>query len=213
MEITHQKSKIQAGVYLVLNPAMEESVLISKLEQLLPFDISAIQIWDNFQEGQDSQEFVRKIYKLCSAYNTPLLINNKWEYLKQFPLAGVHFDEIPTNFNQIKSEIGTDFIMGITCGNDLSKIEWAAHKKIDYISFCSIFPSSSSETCELVDFEIIKIARTIFKNPMFLAGGISHENMHKLSALPYDGVAVISGIMNVKNPVKALQQYHQKLQK
>lgn len=202
-----KRNKVSGGIYLVIDPSMNKTALLQKLEEALSADISVVQIWDNWQHVIDKEEAIREICSLCHQYQVPVIINNDWGLLKSFPLDGVHFDEIPEDYDQIKLGIGRDFISGITCNNDLSIIEWADRNQLNYISFCSIFQSSTSNSCELVSFDNIQRARQITSLPIFLAGGIQLNNMQKLQELNYDGVALVSGIMSAENPAQVTKQY------
>ena len=208
-----RKLTIDCGIYLIIDPSMDEEILFSKLNLIVQEKIAAIQIWDNFKENQNIEELLLKIYAKTSLHNIPLLINNRWEILKQIPLDGIHFDEIPENFNQIKKEINRDFITGITCNNDLSTIEYAEKHLYDYISFCSMFPSKTANSCELVSFETVQKAKNIFSGKIFLAGGIDLNTIENLDKLDYDGIAVVSGIMSADNPSETIKKYQQKIKK
>jgi thiamine-phosphate pyrophosphorylase len=212
MEIMKRQT-IQSGIYLIIDPSMEEEILFAKLNLIVKEKIAAIQVWDNLKKEQNIEELLLKIYEKASANNIPIIINNRWELLKQIPLDGIHFDEIPENFNDIKKEINRDFIAGITCNNELSIIEYAEKHQFDYISFCSMFPSKTANSCELVDFETVQKAKNIFSGKIFLAGGIDLSNIENLSQLNYDGIAVVSGIMSAENPSENIKMYHQKIKK
>jgi len=206
-----KRQTIQSGIYLIIDPSMEEEILLSKLNFIVKEKIAAIQVWDNFKDNQNIEELLLKIYEKASANNIPIIINNRWELLKRIPLDGIHFDEIPENFNDIKKEINRDIIAGITCNNELSIIEYAEKHQFDYISFCSMFPSKTANSCELVDFETVQKAKNIFSGKIFLAGGIDLSNIENLSQLNYHGIAVVSGIMSAENPSETIKIYHQKI--
>jgi len=212
MEIMKRQT-IQSGIYLIIDPPMEQEILFAKLNLIVKEEIAAIQVWDNFKEDQNIEELLLKIDEKASPNNIPIIINNRWELLKQSPLDGIHFDEIPENFNDIKKEINRDFMVGITCNNELSTIEFAEKNQFDYISFCSMFPSQTANSCELVDFETVQKAKNIFSGKIFLAGGIDLSNIENLSQLNYDGIAVVSGIMSAENPSETIKKYHQKIKK
>jgi len=205
--------KIESGIYLIIDPSMDEEILFSKLNLIVKEKIAAIQIWDNFKDSQNIEELLLKIHQITSSHHIPLIINNRWEYLKQITLDGIHFDETPENFNQITKEIGRDFIIGITCNNEISTIEYAEKNQFDYISFCSMFPSKTANSCELVNFETVQKARNIFSGKIFLAGGIDLNTIKNLDELNYDGIAVVSGIMRAENPSETIRNYHQKIKK
>jgi len=208
-----KRQTIQSGIYLIIDPPMEQEILFAKLNLIVKEEIAAIQVWDNFKEDQNIEELLLKIDEKASPNNIPIIINNRWELLKQSPLDGIHFDEIPENFNDIKKEINRDFMVGITCNNELSTIEFAEKNQFDYISFCSMFPSQTANSCELVDFETVQKAKNIFSGKIFLAGGIDLSNIENLSQLNYDGIAVVSGIMSAENPSETIKKYHQKIKK
>lgn len=212
MEMMRNKN-IESGIYLIIDPSMDEEILFSKLNLILKEKIAAIQIWDNFKNNQNVEELLLKIYEKTSLNNIPLIINNRWEYLKQIPLNGIHFDEIPENLIEIKKEISSDFIIGVTCNNELSAIQDAEKNQLDYISFCSMFPSKTANSCELVNFETVQKAKSIFSGKIFLAGGIDLDNIKNLVELNYDGIAVVSGIMSAENPSETIKKYHQKIKK
>lgn len=207
------KQIIQQGIYLIIDPSMNEEILFGKLNIILKEKISAIQVWDNFNKDQNIEELLLNIHEKASLKNIPIIINNRWELLKQIPLNGIHFDEIPDDLNKIKEEINRDFIIGITCNNELSTIEYAEKHQFDYISFCSMFPSKTANSCELVNFETVEKAKSIFSGKIFLAGGIDLNNIKNLDVLKYDGIAVVSGIMNAENPSGTIKSYHQKIKK
>lgn len=211
MEIIKNRKTIKAGVYLVIDPAMDEAVLLKKLEDALQEEIAALQIWDHFLPHQNKAKLMEQISALGHKKNVPVLINNRWEYLKSTALDGVHFDQIPEHYNKIKQSVNRPFITGLTCNNDLSAVRWATENNIDYISFCSIFPSATDTSCELVNFDTIRETRRITSMPVFLAGGIKPENINKLNELDFEGVAVISGVMGADSPSQAIKTYSKQL--
>jgi thiamine-phosphate pyrophosphorylase len=146
---------------------------------------------------------------LAHQYKIPVLINQDITLINL--VDGIHFDEIPADFAQIKQTIYPNKIIGITCGNDFSKMEWAVENNLHYLSFCSVFPSKSVNTCELVSKEMISKTRAYTKMPIFLSGGIDLNNLDQLKETGLDGIAVISGIMATEQPEIAAAAYKQAL--
>ncbi|MGE9313150.1 thiamine phosphate synthase [Niabella sp. CJ426] len=206
------KRKIQGGVYLIIDPSMDQDVLLSTLKEIVREKIAAVQIWDNFSPDTNQPALIEQVLRLCHLQNIPVLINNQWELLKTMNLDGVHFDKAPGDIVQLKQQIGREVIAGITCNNDLSAVKWADENRLDYISFCSMFPSSTANSCELVSFDTVRKAIEITDIPIFLAGGINPENLPSLSALNYSGIAVVSGIMSAANPLAELKRYQKRIE-
>lgn len=207
---------ITGGVYLVLDPSMDRATLLHKLKEALEGGVRVLQVWNNWPDSFDlpaKQDLIRTIHAVASAYNVPLLINEEWELLKDTELAGVHFDNIPGDYEAIKAKVNRDFVCGITCGNDLEVIRWAEQNQLDYVSFCAMFPSNSAGSCEIVSPDTVKKAREITHIPFFLSGGVTTENISSLGDLNFAGVAVISGILNSESPQKSTSDYIQALNK
>ena len=202
------------GIYLVIDPAMPEEQVLSKLKAALAGGISIVQIWNNWPKNfvLDAKiGLIDQISALTKKYEVPLLINEEWGLVKKTPLNGVHFDAIPPDFKAIRADIGEHAIFGITCSNNLEIIQWAEENTCDYISFCAMYPSSSVSSCEIVSFETIKKAREITSKPIFLSGGINPQKIKNFKELNIQGVAVISGIMSAESPETETQAYRQAL--
>lgn len=204
---------MRKGIYIVVDPSMETDLLYRRVHAALQYPIAALQLWDNFMGKSELQrkEMVHKLCGICHPRDVPVLINNRWEDMLDTPLDGVHFDQIPNQMDQIRLRIAKPFITGITCTNDLHTVEWASANQITYLSFCSMFPSATATSCELVKHNTVIQTRALFDGPIYLAGGIRPENMGELDALPYDGVAVVSGIMNNEQPEQRIQNYLKQL--
>ncbi len=198
---------ISPGIYLVVDPSMEEKILLKKLKAIVKEEIAAVQIWDNFKHEQDVRQFINSICEICHPEDIPVLINNQWELLLNSTLDGVHFDYMPSNYDRIRKDVGRNFISGITLNNDLSLVKEVELQRMDYLSFCSVFSSSTSNSCDLVSFDTIKACKEMTNIPVFLAGGIKPENMQQLKTLSFEGVAVVSGIMSSDDPAGAVKKY------
>lgn len=204
------KKKIKPGVYIVVNPAQDKKEVLHRLTQLKDEEISAIQVWNNPDVEKMDEELIDGIIHLFKG-STPVLINNQWEMLKTHAFDGVHFDTIPDNYDEIISEVNRDFIKGVTLGNELDVVRKAEELNFDYLSFCSMFPSQTTDSCEIVRPETVKKCREMTGMPLFLAGGIRPDNVNLLSDLSFQGIAVISGIMSAESPKEALKEYQNQL--
>jgi thiamine-phosphate pyrophosphorylase len=201
--------QITGGIYLVVNPAMPVDVLLDKLAVALSGGIQVVQIWNNWPEGMDKLALIGSIAQLCAPYQVPLLINEEWQLLRQTTqLNGVHFDNVPTSFAAIKAAVGRPFLTGITSSDSTQNVIWAHENNLDYISFCSMFPSPSAGSCDIVMPATVRQARVITTLPIFVSGGITPENIISLKKeTPFDGVAVISGLLSADDPQQKVQEY------
>ena len=199
----------------MIEPTWELHILIPIIHKAIRGGANVFQVWNKWNEGQDKHQVIGEICAIAHAHDIPVFINEDWKLLTETALDGIHFDDPPDDLNAIRSCINRPFLSGITCGNDLKNVHWAENNTLSYISFCSMFPSSTAGACEIVDPETVKAARLITKLPIFLAGGITIENVAELGNTGMDGVAVFSAVMSAVDPEtisrtfkNLLNQYH-----
>ncbi|MCJ8211343.1 thiamine phosphate synthase [Mucilaginibacter sp. RS28] len=208
-----KSKKIDGGVYLVIDPGMQADELLFKLEQALKAGLAAVQIWNNWALDTDKLQLVAGVGRLCEVHRTPLIIDNDWELMLRCPeLDGVHFDNIPPDYAEIRKKISKPFLAGITCSGNLDVVQWAHDQQLDYISFCAMFPSASAGSCTIVMPETVTKARKLTGMPIFVSGGITPDNIYSLrQRAPFNGVAVISGIMSAVEPQTKVKLYQKAL--
>jgi thiamine-phosphate pyrophosphorylase len=201
------KRRIKGGLYLVVDPKPGISFVLPKINAALKGGIDIIQLWNNWEKDQSQTKFIKQVCNLAHQFDVPVIINENWALLKTLPLDGIHFDNVPKNWNEIKTQIDRPFLTGLTCGNDQKPIEWAPQNNLDYISFCSMFPSSTANSCELIKSETVCNTRRITSIPIFVAGGITRETIPKLYSLGINGIAVASAIMKAEDPEVAAKKF------
>ncbi|HTE27891.1 thiamine phosphate synthase [Flavitalea sp.] len=201
--------KPEGGVYLVIDPSIQKDLLVTRLEAALQGGISAVQIWNRWSVTSGKSEIITTICSLCKPYYVPAFINEDYLLLQTHPaLDGIHFDKIPHDYPAIKRLVGRSFSAGITCGNDFNIIDWAMRNELDYVSFCSMFPSSSAGSCEIVTPSIIQKTKQLTDMTVYISGGITPENIQLLKqTISFDGVAVIGGILKSNDPLLATRAY------
>lgn len=207
------RKQIKRGLYLVVNPAMEERELLRKLKEVIGDGIVAVQLWDNFESDEQALDISLKVIDICRPVDVPVIVNNRWGLVEEVDFDGVHFDAVPQDWEDFKSCLSKNFLVGITVNNDLQVAEWAVREGLDYVSFCSIFPSSTANSCDLVAFDSVQELTKKHDIPVFLAGGIRHDNLAELDALDYHGIAVVSGVMSTDDPAQSVADYMKYLKK
>lgn len=203
-----------AGLYLVIDPSQEQESLLNKLQAALKGGIDIVQIWDHWPKDQSKEaklEFIKRAKALTKDFQVPLLMNQDWSLALETRLDGIHFDQLPNDFPTIQPKLKDQYI-GLTVTNNMEAVQMAEQNSLSYISFCSVFPSPSVDSCDIVQPDSIRKAKEISNMPIFLSGGINQENLGQLKALPFNGIAVISGILNEADPEAAAKKYKEKLQ-
>ena len=199
------KKRIPNGLYVVVDPGMDGRHVVRQLERISGEQLSAIQIWDNPAVERPDVGLIRDIAQIFQPTHVPVLINNHVEILEKVELDGVHYDSVPDHFDAAGKS--PNWIRGVTLTNDLTPLTRAKELGFDYVSFCSLFPSQTSNSCEIVRKETILACHDITRLPLFLSGGITPARMTELAGLPFNGVAVVSAVMRAEDPVAVVRHY------
>ncbi|MGR3810963.1 thiamine phosphate synthase [Jiulongibacter sp. NS-SX5] len=197
-------------IYVVADPALGAENLIEKLKNINSKQVFAVQIWNNFQNKNERVPLLRAVSELCQQRNLPLFVNGNIDLIHEDCLDGFHLDEPLENIQELK-ELRPDLKLGLTCNNEPEALRWAEKLSCEYISFCSVFPSKTSNSCDLVTPESIINATKHFSGKVFLAGGINELTIKNLDGLPFDGVALVSAIMDATDPELAITHFYQLL--
>lgn len=197
---------MKKSIYLIADPAIEQSVLLNKIEMALKGGLFAVQLWNNWQKVSNKIEIITSIHQLTKLIGVPLILNEGQDCLDLTCFEGIHLD-LPNDKIQEYRQKRPDLIWGLTCSNETEKLIWAEKNSLDYVSYCSIFPSKTSNSCELVSFNTIYETRQFFSRKVFLAGGINQRTIPNLKDLPFDGIALVSAIMDAENPTEAVLNY------
>lgn len=205
-------TSIRGGVYLVVDPSALTDGSYQKIRLALKSGLSAIQVWNHWQHITAKAEIVQTLVDLAQPFGVPVLINENWELLMETEANGIHFDLPSDNLALIRKAIGRNIITGITCENNLETVQYAIDQKMDYISFCSVFPSGSANSCEWVKPATIAAARAMTNIPIFAAGGITASNLPEILPTGLDGVAVINSIMKAEDPAAVTTAFNKILQ-
>jgi len=197
---------MKKSIYLIADPAVEQSVLLHKIEMALKGGLFAVQLWNNWQNVTNKIEIIASVHQLTQLAGVPLILNEGQDCLDSPYFEGIHLDLSNDKIQEYR-EKRPDLIWGLTCSNETEKLSWAEQNSLDYVSYCSVFPSKTSNSCELVSFETIQQTRQFFSKKVFLAGGINQNTIPNLKNLPFDGIALVSAIMDAENSTEVVLNY------
>ena len=200
------RKEIRSGVYLVVDPSYGNARVLEVAEASMKAGLAMLQLWASWKDDTNAVDLGRKLSKLADEYSTPFVINNNLEVAKTVEADGVHIDGVEPDPILIREELGPNSIVGVTCSTSVEKVLWAKSKKVDYISFCSMYPSPSVNECDIVPLRMVSEAKRIVDFPIFASGGINLTNAHEIIEAGADGVAVISAIMSSKDPQKTTRE-------
>ena len=200
VKVKSNKRKIESGVYLVVDPSYGEAKVLDVARKSMEGGLDVLQLWASWKDDSSAIDLGRKLVLLANEYSVPFVVNNDLEVALKIGADGVHIDGTEPSPSIIRGKMGDDCIVGVTCSTNMEKVLWAAGENVDYISFCSMYPSSSVNECDIVPMRMVSEARKKVSVPIFASGGINLTNAHEVIDAGGDGVAAISTIMTSSDP-------------
>jgi len=194
-EVTPMKLE---GLYLVVAPIMPFDKLLVTVKKALKGGVDLLQLIPG--EGPAISRLAEDLSSLTGQCGVPFLVNGNLQLAKEVGADGLHLDGYDVIPSEVKQVLGKQCIVGYTLGDNLEKLKWAETVGADYVSFCSVFPTSSATQCDIVPIETIKAAKFQTTLPIFAAGGINLNNVERVLKAGVNGIAVTSALLNAEDP-------------
>jgi len=173
--------------------------LLQIIEELLIAGVKIIQ--HRFKNGTDKnnlQEAIQ-IKNLCKKYNSLLIINDRVDIALASNADGIHLGQDDLDLKTARKLLGYSKIIGISANNEFD-ISNALKEGCDYIGIGPVFETTTKKNKKPLGIEKIKKLTKDLKIPWFAIGGITANNISYLKSNGFKKVALISQLMNSKDP-------------
>ncbi len=171
-------------------------------EKVLRGGADVIQLRAKDLEPERVQKVALELFKICSDYGVPLIINDFVEVGKIFSGAHIGRDDMP--FERAR-EILKGKILGVSCYDSLDLALKLQEMGVDYVAFSSPYPSPTKEK-EITDFSLFERAKEILKIPFYAIGGIDENRAREMVKKGAYGVAVVSAVLKSPDPEEATRR-------
>lgn len=152
-----------------------------------------------------------EIYKYCINFDVQLIINNDYNLARLYEGSGVHIGKRDLPIKLIKSVIGTDRLIGFSCGGEIIDLNQLKENGISYYSIGAYAKSLTKTNAEELTQETIKKYCDNNDLPMCIIGGLDMSNIESAMKYRPDMVAICNGIFNqdkdrIKETIKKFQE-------
>ena len=135
----------------------------------------------------------KELQTLCREYHVPFIVNDNVEIALRMDADGVHVGQSDMEAGMVREKIGPDKILGVSAQTVEQAIR-AEAQGADYLGVGAVFHTGSKADAEDVSYETLKAICDAVAIPVVAIGGITEENVKKLTGSGICGVAVISAI-------------------
>lgn len=176
--------------------------LYEQVEDALKGGATFIQLREKKLDKEDFLKEAIEIQALCRQYHVPFVINDDVEIALQMDADGVHVGQSDMEAGDVRAKLGPDKIIGVST-QTVEQAILAEKHGADYLGVGAVFPTTSKDDAAEVSYDTLKAICEAVSIPVVAIGGITQENVVKLTGSGIDGVAVISAIYAQKDIKKA----------
>ena len=172
------------------------------VEQVLKNGATFLQLREKNATHEQRVEEAKKIKQIAAKYQVPFVVNDDIWAAKEAGADGVHIGQSDMDYEQARKILGPDKIIGVSA-QTVEQAILAERHGADYLGVGAVFPTGSKDDAQEVSYDTLKAICDAVSIPVIAIGGITKENVGKLSGSGICGIAVISAIYAQKDIQKA----------
>jgi thiamine-phosphate pyrophosphorylase len=200
-----KRGGLQRGLYLITPDDADTARLLLRVQPLLPF-ASCLQYRNKPASPALRREQAAALLPLCKATRVPLVINDEVAVAAAIGAHGVHLGEHDGAIASARVLLGPDAIIGASCYDDAARAMRAAAEGASYVAFGAFFQSPTKPQARRASLDLLRDVAELGL-PRVAIGGITPDNARPLVAAGADLIAVISGVFDAPDPVRAARAY------
>lgn len=187
------------NLYLITDRTRTESrPLLASVEEALKGGVRAVQLREKDLTTRPLLRLAYEMRELTLKYDARLFINDRVDIAIAIEADGVHLGQksIPP---YAARRLSRNLIIGVSTHN-LAEALKAEADGADFITLGPVFQTPSKKKFgEPLGLGIVQAAKSQMHIPVFAIGGIKIENAKEIMDSGVDGIAMISGILGVKD--------------
>jgi len=198
-------------LYLITPPIIKIPDFCEQLKAALDGGaVAALQIRLKQSSDDDICQATEAIMEITKPFGTTILMNDRPDLAKKCGVDGVHIGQQDSSYDQARSFLGPDAVIGVTCHNSKHLSITAAEQGADYVAFGAFFPSTTKHAATRAEADLLKWWHEIMVVPSVAIGGITHENCSSLITAGADFLAVVSAVWDYPDgECKAVRHFNQ----
>lgn len=186
-------------LYLITPPKIEPASFAERLALALDAgDVGCVQLRLKDVDDDEIRRAAERLRPVAQDRGVALIMNDRPDLAAETGCDGVHVGQEDASYEDARTLLGGDAIVGVTCKNSRHLAMEAAEKGADYVAFGPFFESVTKPRTDPArkpaDLEILRWWSEIMTVPCVAIGGITVENCPPLVTAGADFLAVIAGV-------------------
>lgn len=188
----------------------EGETLPQQVEKAILGGVGLVQLREKKLKGEELEKLAIEVRDVCRLHKIPFIVNDDVKLAARIDADGVHVGQSDMDVEKARAILGPDKIIGATA-KTIKQAKKAQKAGADYLGSGAVFGSSTKTDAIPMDLSLFTEICNSVDIPVFAIGGITGENIEKLSGTPLAGAAVISGIFAAEDVEAAARDLKAKL--
>jgi len=197
--MTFNPSKLT--LYLVTDRSMlHQGTLIDLVRQAVDGGVTAVQLREKTIESGEFYHLALELKHELKQSGVPLIINDRVDVAAAVGVDGVHLGREDLPVEAAKKILGPDIFIGMSVNTPDEALD-AQRRGAHYLGAGPAFSTTTkSDIQPVLGPEGLKRVVDAVRIPVIAIGGINSANIHQLTGVGLDGVALVSAICASHNP-------------
>lgn len=151
-------------------------------------------------------QLAEEVAEVLAAYDrVTLLVNDRVDLALGIDARGVHRPQAGLPIHVVR-QLVEHRLIGVSC-HDGFEVAEAVADGADFVTLSPVFGTSSKPAVEPIGIPTVRDVTASVNVPVFVLGGVTPSRIEPCIEAGAHGVAVLSGIMEAKDPYDATQAY------
>lgn len=200
----------EGGLYAITDSALHTGTALEQaVRRAIAGGAKVIQYRDKSADADRRRTEAAMLVRLCRRHGVPMIVNDDVELALSCDADGVHIGRDDLQLSALRSRLGNDLIIGVSCYNRLELARAAQGNGADYVAFGSMYCSPTKPDATRCEIAILEEARTCIHVPVVAIGGITPDNGGALLDAGADLLAIIRGVFGHDDPGASARRYAQ----
>lgn len=151
-----------------------------------------------------------ELLRICRSNGARLIVNDDVDLAIAIGADGAHVgrDDLGgRDLGAVRSALGPGRLLGVSCYDDLARVDAARAAGADYIGVGSMFASTTKPGATAATLDLLVEARRRFGGPVAAIGGITLANAPQVVNAGADMIAVISDLFGADDVGRRAQEF------
>jgi thiamine-phosphate pyrophosphorylase len=196
---------------LITPPALDPDHFAKQLEEALAGgDVACLQLRLKDVDDATIRRAAGVLLPIAQEHGVAFIMNDRPDLAADLDCDGVHVGEEDAPYVEARRLLGSDRIVGVTCGDSRHRAVVASEAGADYVAFGAFFPSGTKAGAKYrATPEVLREWSETTVVPCVAIGGITQENCGPLVDAGADFLAVIGAIWSYpQGPRAAVRDFN-----